>query len=163
MRTDLTPINNVLTDLNSTQVYSTPAGKHLSLQGQLSLYRKTTNMDPSNPTLDTFRYSLRFNSPITIQTEWEVEKHEGIIRDWLVLHHFSVCIVPTTHEAQCKHPASFAQKKRNTGTGNGAIKLVLVACDMMKHMRILRRKLLHHFHVELLDHCPACDEIVCHL
>ena len=120
-------------------------------------------MDQSNPTLDTFRYSLRFNSPITIQTEWEVEKHEGIIRDWLVLHHFSVCIVPTTHEAQCKHPALFAQKKRNTGTGIGAIKLVLVGCDMMKHMRMLRRKLLHHFHVKLLNHCPACDEIVCHL
>ena len=120
-------------------------------------------MDPANPTLETFRYALRFNTPITIETEWEVEKHEGIIRDWLVLHRFSVCIVPTTHEAECNHPASFAEKKRNTGTGNGAIKLVLVACDMMQHMRTLRRKLWYHFHVDLLGQCPTCYEIVSHI
>ena len=117
-------------------------------------------MDPANPMLDTFRYQLRFNTPITIQMEWEVEKHEGIIRDWLVLHDFSVWIVPTHHEAECGHPASFARKKRNTSTDYGATRLLVVALDMMERMRTLKNKLWYSFHVERLAQCPACYKFV---
>ena len=117
-------------------------------------------MNPANPLVDTYRYRLRFNTPIMIVMPWDVQKHEDIIRDWLVLYDYSVWVVPPHHEAECGHPASFARKKRNTSTGYGATRLVVVACDMMARMRTLKNKLWYSFHVKLLGQCPACGEFV---